>query len=150
MSSRDLAILLVEDNPDDAEVARRALRKAGMPGLLEWVKDGAEALDFMFGTGAYQGRAAAAPRVVLLDMRLPKVDGLEVLRALKGDPRTRAIPVVMMTSSTQDEDVARSYAEGANSFVSKPVQFEEFARQVGDLGRYWLHVNRPPPGPGRA
>lgn len=138
-------ILLVEDNPDDAEAAIRALRRRNLANGLLWVKDGAEALDFMFGRGQWAGRGAhASPKVVLLDMKLPKVDGVEVLAALKADPRTHAVPVVMLTSSTQDEDMLRSYDLGVNSYVSKPVEFERFSQVIAELGMYWAFVNRRP------
>lgn len=142
---RDVQVLLVEDNPNDAELTIRALKKQNLANSLVWVKDGAEALDFLFGTGAYAPRDLhAGPRVVLLDLRLPKVDGLEVLQKMKADERTRAIPVVVLSSSTQDRDIIESYKLGVNSYVSKPVKFEEFAKEVAQLGMYWLLINRPP------
>jgi CheY-like chemotaxis protein len=142
---KEVEILLVEDNPTDAELTIRALKKNNLANKLVWVKDGAEALDFLFATGAYTGRNVTCPlKVVLLDLRLPKVDGMEVLRRIKGDERTRAIPVVVLTSSKEDRDVAESYQLGVNSFISKPVGFEEFAKTVSELGLYWLLVNRPP------
>lgn len=135
-------ILLVEDNPDDAEAALRALGRRNLANSLLWVKDGAEALDFMFGRGQWGTRGThAEPKVVLLDMKLPKVDGVEVLAALKSDPRTRAVPVVMLTSSTQDEDMVRSYDLGVNSYVSKPVEFERFSQVIAELGMYWVFTN---------
>ncbi len=144
-SMKEVEILLVEDNPTDAELAIRALKKSNLANKLVWVKDGAEALEFIFGTGAYAGRSIkSGPRVILLDLRLPKVDGMEVLRRVKGDERTRSIPVVVLTSSKEDRDVAESYQIGVNSFISKPVEFDEFARVVSELGLYWLLVNRPP------
>lgn len=137
-------ILLVEDNPDDAEVTQRALKKQNVANHLFWVKDGAEALDFLFCNGNYAGRDPNhLPKVVMLDLRLPKVDGLEVLQKMRADPRTRRVPVVVLTSSTQDQDMIQSYELGANSFVSKPVRFEEFARVVSQLGMYWLLANKP-------
>lgn len=146
MSANDVVeILLVEDNPTDAELTIEALREANLANHLIWVKDGAEALDFVFSRGAYAGRSSdSLPKVILLDLRLPKVDGLEVLKTLKADERTRTIPVVILTSSKEDRDIAESYQFGVNSFVSKPVGFEEFAKVVADLGLYWLIVNRPP------
>lgn len=138
-------ILLVEDSPEDAEIVIRALRKHNLANRLHWVKDGAAALEFLFANGD-GGERAARPKVVLLDLKLPKVDGMEVLAALRADPHTRLIPVVIMTSSTQDEDVARTYCLGANSFVSKPVKFEDFAHVASQLGMYWLLINRPPGG----
>ena len=143
--AREVEILLVEDSPTDAELVVRALTKNGLANKLVWVKDGAEALDFLFATGPYAGRDLTwPPRVVLLDLRLPKIEGLEVLRRAKADPRTRAIPVVVLTSSTEDRDVAEAYSLGVNSFISKPVEFGAFARTVAEVGRYWLVANRPP------
>lgn len=146
MSAHDeVEILLVEDNPTDAELTMEALREAKLVNHLVWVKDGAEALDFIFRKGAFAGRAANSfPSVILLDLRLPKVDGLEVLQQLKADEKTRKIPVVVLTSSNEDRDIMRSYEQGVNSFVSKPVGFEEFARVVSQLGMYWLLINHAP------
>ena len=142
---KEVEILLVEDNPTDAELAIRALKKSNLANKLVWVKDGAEALDFIFAGGAYSGRQMAdGPKVILLDLRLPKVDGMEVLRRVKGDERTRAIPVVVLTSSKEDRDVAESYKLGVNSYISKPVEFDAFAKTVSELGMYWLLVNHPP------
>ena len=144
---KEVEILLVEDNPTDAELAIRALKKSNLANKLVWVKDGAEALDFIFAGGAYSGRQMTeGPKVILLDLRLPKVDGMEVLRRVKGDERTRTIPVVVLTSSKEDRDVAESYKLGVNSYISKPVEFDEFARTVSELGLYWLLVNHPPVG----
>lgn len=141
----DVHILLVEDNPTDAELAILALKERNLANKLVWVKDGAEALDFIFATGAYASRNVENyPSVILLDLRLPKVDGLEVLRRIKADERTRRIPVVVVTSSKEDRDVVASYNLGVNSFISKPVEFDEFAKVVSDLGYYWLFINRPP------
>lgn len=141
----EVEILLVEDNPTDAELCIRALKKHNLANHLEWVKDGAEALDFLFARGAYAGsNAKGTPKVILLDLRLPKVDGLEVLRTVKTDERTRQIPVVVLTSSREDRDVIESYKLGVNSFVSKPVEFEAFVKAVSDLGLYWLLINHPP------
>lgn len=143
--ANEVEILLVEDNPTDAELCIRSLTKNNLANKLVWVKDGAEALDFLFATGAYEGRSVTCqPKVVLLDLRLPKVDGKEVLRRVKEDERTRSIPVVVLTSSKEDRDIAESYQLGVNSFISKPVAFEEFAKTVNELGLYWLLVNRPP------
>ena len=142
---KEVEILLVEDNPTDAELAIRALKKNNFANKLEWVKDGAEALDFIFSTGVYSGRSLLSkPKVILLDLRLPKVDGMDVLRRIKEDPRTKSIPVVVLTSSKEDRDIAESYELGVNSFISKPVEFENFAKTVAQLGLYWLLVNRPP------
>ncbi len=138
-------ILLVEDNPTDAELAMLALKERNLANKLMWVKDGAEALDFIFATGAYSSRHIENyPRVILLDLRLPKVSGLEVLRRLKADERTRRIPVVVVTSSKEDRDVMESYDHGVNSYINKPVEFNEFAKVVSELGYYWLFINRPP------
>jgi CheY-like chemotaxis protein len=146
MTTQDeVEILLVEDNPTDAELTIEALRDANLANHLIWVKDGAEALDFVFGRGTYADRLPnAVPKVILLDLRLPKVDGIEVLQRLKAEEHTRQIPVVVLTSSKEDRDVIQSYQNGVNSFVSKPVGFEEFARVVSQLGLYWLLVNRVP------
>ncbi|HUW51257.1 MAG TPA: response regulator [Sulfuricella sp.] len=142
---KEVEILLVEDNPTDAELAIRSLKKSNFANKLVWVKDGAEALDFLFATGDYAGRAMTnGPKVILLDLRLPKVDGMEVLRRVKGDERTRTIPVVVLTSSKEDRDVAESYRLGVNSYISKPVEFDEFVKTVAELGLYWLLVNHPP------
>lgn len=142
---KEVEILLVEDNPTDAELAIRALKKSNLANRLVWVKDGAEALDFLFATGAYGGRQVAnGPKVIMLDLRLPKVDGMEVLRCIKNDARTRTIPVVVLTSSKEDRDVAESYRLGVNSYISKPVEFDAFAKTVSELGLYWLLVNHPP------
>ena len=138
-------ILLVEDNPQDAELTTRALKKNNLANRLITVEDGAEALDFIFCRGKYATRNNAhSPKVVLLDLKLPKVSGLEVLRALKQDERTRAIPVVVVTSSREDPDIKTAYALGANSYVVKPVDFDAFAESVSSLGLYWLLVNQPP------
>src|SRR5512143_3888047 len=142
---KEVEILLVEDNPTDAELAIRALKKSNLANKLEWVKDGAEALDFIFARGRYAERSVTSgPKVILLDLRLPKVDGMEVLRQVTGDERTHTIPVVVLTSSKEDRDVAESYQLGVNSYISKPVEFDEFAKTVSELGMYWLLVNRPP------
>lgn len=142
---KEVEILLVEDNPTDAELAMRALKKSNLANKLVWVKDGAEALDFIFAQGVYSARSVInGPKVILLDLRLPKVDGMEVLRRIKNDERTRTIPVVVLTSSKEDRDVAESYSLGVNSFISKPVEFDDFAKTVSELGMYWLLVNHPP------
>jgi len=141
----DVDMLLVEDNPTDAELAMLALKERNLANRLVWVKDGAEALDFIFATGAFASRQGKLyPRVILLDLRLPKVDGLEVLRRIKADEHTRRIPVAVLTSSKEDRDVVASYDLGVNSFISKPVDFDEFAKVVSELGFYWLFINRPP------
>ena len=138
-------ILLVEDNPQDAELTTRALKKHNLANRLITVEDGAEALDFIFCRGKYATRNnGQSPKVVLLDLKLPKVSGLEVLRALKQDEKTRSIPVVIVTSSREDPDIKTAYALGANSYVVKPVEFDAFAESVSSLGLYWLLVNQPP------
>ena len=138
-------ILLVEDNPQDAELTVRALKKHNLANRLFAVEDGAEALDFVFCRGKYATRDNGhPPKVVLLDLKLPKVSGLEVLRALKQDEKTRLIPVVVVTSSREDPDIKTAYALGANSYVVKPVDFDAFAESVSSLGLYWLLVNQPP------
>lgn len=138
-------ILLVEDNPNDAELTSRALTRKNLANRLLIVEDGEEALDFMFCRGRFAGRNPDdAPQVVFLDLKLPKVSGLEVLKALKADERTRSIPVVIVTSSREDPDVEAAYALGANSYVVKPVGFDEFTEAISQLGLYWLVVNHPP------
>lgn len=142
---KEVEILLVEDNPTDAELATLALKEHKLANKLVWVKDGAEALDFLFAAGAYASRKPeSGPKVVLLDLRLPKVDGLEVLRRIKADERTKHIPVVVVTSSKEDRDIVASYDLGVNSYISKPVEFDEFSKVVSELGLYWLLINRPP------
>ena len=144
-ATKEVEILLVEDNPTDAELTMRALKKHNLANKLVWVKDGAEALDFIFATGAYAARKIDnPPKVILLDLHLPKVDGLEVLRRLKADNRTRLIPVVAVTSSKEDRDITESYKLGVNSYISKPVEFDEFTKVMGEMGFYWLLLNRTP------
>ena len=143
--SAAVEILLVEDSAEDLELALRALRKAKLAKRIEVARDGAEALDFIFCAGRHAARKIAdAPRVILLDLKLPKVDGLEVLQRIKADPRTRHIPVVVLTSSKEQSDVVKSYRLGVNSYIVKPVNFEGFAAAVQRLGRYWLLLNQPP------
>ena len=137
-------ILLVEDTASDAELAMRALRKGKLANSITWVKDGAEALEFIFRDGAYAGRPDHNPRLILLDLKLPKVDGIEVLRRVKADERTRVIPVVMVTSSAEGRDIAESYQLGVNSYVVKPVEFEQFSETVAKAGFYWMLVNKTP------
>ncbi len=135
-------VLLVEDSEEDAELTIRTLSQHNLASKLLWVKDGAEALNYLAGTGIYGGRDTRfTPAVVLLDLRLPKVDGLEVLQQMKANERTRKIPVVVLTSSTEQSDISRTYALGGNSFVSKPVESEKFVSAVTQLGLYWLLVN---------
>ena len=139
-------ILLVEDNASDAELCIDALKERNLANNLVWVKDGAEALDFVFGEGPYAGRSVAdAPRVILLDLRLPKVDGIEVLRRVRGDSRTKTIPIVVLTSSTEDRDLVESYDLGANGLTSKPVEFDAFSDVAAQIGMYWLLINRAHP-----
>lgn len=141
----EIEVLLVEDNPRDAEMTIRTLRKRNMVNHVVHVKDGQEALDWLFGTGPYAGRDPSHhPKVVLLDLKLPKVDGVEVLRAIRADERTRLIPVVVMTSSLEDRDVVETYKLGVNSYVVKPVEFDAFSAAVAELGHYWLLVNQKP------
>ena len=138
-------IMLVEDNPNDVELTLHALRRHVPDIKVEVVRDGAEALDCIFCTGDYQERNILdQPRCILLDLKLPKVNGIEVLRQLKADERTRGIPVVALTTSTEARDIADSYRLGVNSYITKPVDFEEFSEAVRQLGRYWLQLNRPP------
>ena len=137
-------VLLVEDNPQDAELTIRALKKHHLANQLFHVEDGAEALDFLFGRGKYEGHVSdRPPRVVLLDLKLPKLNGLEVLRIIKSSERTRSIPVVVVTSSAEDPDMRTAYDLGANSYVVKPVQFDAFVEAMSKVGIYWLMVNRP-------
>ena len=139
-------ILLVEDNPNDVELTLLALKKNNLVNSIDVVSDGAEALEYLFATGAYANRARCRlPQLILLDLRLPKVDGIEVLQRLRADPRTRRLPVVIMTSSNEEADLARAYDHGANSYVRKPVDFEHFVEAIRQLGMYWLMLNEPPP-----
>jgi two-component system response regulator len=141
----EVEILLVEDNPSDAELTLRALRKYNLANNVVVVTDGEEALDFVFARGAYSHRDIQnGPRVVLLDLKLPKVDGLDVLKAMKSDPRTKIIPVVVLTSSKEEKDIVSSYQLGVNSYIVKPVDFDKFADAVKDLGFYWLLLNQSP------
>lgn len=142
-NTNEVEILLVEDNPNDAELTLRALKKHHLANKVLHVKDGAEALEFLFANGAYdQRKIENTPRVILLDLKLPKVSGLEVLRKVKSDERTRVIPVVVLTSSREDRDLAECYALGVNSYIVKPVEFENFVRAVSDMGFYWLLLNQ--------
>ncbi len=143
--NHQLEILLVEDNPQDAELTIRALKKRNLANQLIHVQDGQAALDFIFGTGAYAGRDVhAQPKVVLLDLKLPKIDGIEVLRRIRADERTKMLPVVVLTSSREDRDVIETYRLGTNSYIVKPVEFENLSEAVSHLGLYWLVLNQPP------
>lgn len=145
MSNNEVEILLVEDNPNDAELTLRALRTNNFTNKIVHAKDGAEALDFIFGQNGYAGREVEnTPKVILLDLKLPKVDGLEVLERIKIDPRTKTIPVVVLTSSREDIDLQKCYELGVNSYIVKPVEFEGFVKAVTDLGFYWLLLNETP------
>jgi len=142
----DKIILLVEDNPDDVELTLRALKKNNIANEVVVARDGEEALEYLAATGKYAGRAAAdLPQVVLLDLKLPKVGGLEVLRVLRADPRTRLLPVVILTSSSEEPDIITSYQLGANSYIRKPVDFNQFLEAIRQLGLYWLLLNQAPP-----
>jgi CheY-like chemotaxis protein len=138
----ETAILLVEDNPDHAELTRRALEDRKLANSVVWVRDGQEALDYLFQRGSYAG--ASHPGLILLDIRLPKLSGIEVLKAIKEHEHLRVIPVIMLTTSDRDEEALRCYSYGANSFITKPVQFDEFFEKVTSLKFYWLLTNRPP------
>jgi len=145
ISLEDVEILLVEDNPNDVELTLRALQKQNLSNKVFVVKDGAEALDFIFASGAYsQRKVEKRPKVVLLDLKLPKVDGIEVLRRIKADSRTSRIPVVMLTSSQEERDVVNSYNLGVNSYIVKPVDFSNFVHAVSELGTYWGVLNKLP------
>ncbi len=141
-ASLECEIILVEDNPHDAELTMRVLRSGNAALRLAWVRDGVEALELLLGAGNGAGRAS---RIVLLDLKLPRLDGHEVLKRLKADPRTRSIPVIVLTSSGERSDLVRAYGEGANSYVVKPVGFERFRETVGNIGAYWIGVNQPVP-----
>lgn len=145
MYSDEVEILLVEDNPSDLEVALRALKEQNLCNNVQVARDGEEALDFIFCRGPYAGRRLdELPRVILLDLKLPLIDGLEVLRQIRGDARTRHVPVVVLTSSTEERDVVESYALGVNSYIAKPVDFDQFRDAMQVIGMYWLMLNRPP------
>lgn len=140
-------VLLVEDNPDDEALTLRAFKRNNIANTVDVARDGAQALDYLFKTGAYADRPGGLPQVVLLDLKLPKIDGLEVLRRLRADPRTKKLPVVVLTSSREDQDVIASYDLGVNSYVRKPVDFAQFSEAVRVLGFYWLMLNEAPPAP---
>lgn len=141
-----IEILLVEDNPLDAELTMTALKSGNVANSITWVKDGEEALEYLFRTGRYADRGEAQPRLVFLDLKMPKVNGIEVLEAVKGDARTRRIPVVVMTSSQEESDVAKTYDLGVNSYVVKPMDFQTLAEVTCKAGYYWLAINRSVPG----
>lgn len=142
---QEIEVLLIEDNPYDAELTLTAFRKSNLANRIHHVKDGAAALQFLFGEGPYSARnVEIQPKVVLLDLKLPKVDGLEVLRAVKADERTKFIPIVVLTSSREERDIVESYRLGVNSYIVKPVDFEKFIQSVSELGFYWLLLNRAP------
>ena len=145
MVEKVIDILLVEDNPSDAELTLHSLRGSDPNERIEVVRDGVEALDFVFCTGRYAHRCIEnGPKVILLDLKLPKIDGLEVLQRIKSDPRTHAIPVVVLTSSREERDIVESYQLGVNSYIVKPVDFDQFTETVGQLGFYWQQLNQPP------
>jgi len=142
---KEIQILLVEDNPNDKELTLRALSKHNLTNKLHVVNDGEKALDYIFATGTYVGRDIGyKPKVILLDLKLPKVDGLEVLREVKSDERTKEIPIVVLTSSTEEQDIVESYGLGVNSYIVKPVEFDKFIDAVSEVGFYWMFLNRPP------
>ncbi|HZR58942.1 MAG TPA: response regulator [Terriglobales bacterium] len=145
MKSLESDILLVDDSPDDTDLALMALRKENLANRIVIARDGEEALNFLFCSGAYSGRSFDnPPKVVLLDLKLPKIDGLQVLQKIRNDPRTRSIPVVILTSSKEEQDIVKGYSLGVNSYVQKPVDFDQFRSAVRSLGLYWLVVNQPP------
>ncbi len=144
MENTEIEIVLVEDNPSDAEMTIRALKKSNLANKIIHLRDGAEALEFIFGTGQYEGRNMdLRPKVILLDLKMPKVSGIEVLQKIKADQRTKTIPVVVLTSSKEDPDVRQCYELGVNSYIVKPVGFENFSKSISDLGFYWLALNHP-------
>ena len=145
VTDTEVEILLVEDNPSDAEMTLRALKKNNLVNNIVHLKDGAEALDFIFGTGAYNGRNIKnKPKVILLDLKMPRVDGIEVLRKVRENPLTRTIPIVVLTSSREDPDVRICYELGVNSYIVKPVGFENFSKAISELGLYWMLLNQSP------
>lgn len=146
MKKNKVELLLVEDNPNDAELTIRHLKQNNMANSLFHVRDGEEALQFIFSTGKFEGHGnlMQQPKIILLDIQMPKISGIEVLQKIKGDPRTQPIPVVILTSSKEDPDIQKCYALGANSYIVKPVNFESFAEAIKNLGFYWLLLNHPP------
>jgi two-component system, response regulator len=148
MTDSDVEILLVEDNPNDVRLALHAFKKNRLANRIQVARDGAEALEFIFCTGAFAGRDIGnRPKVILLDLKLPLVDGLEVLRRIRDDPRTRTIPVVVLTTSREEPDIAKSYQLGVNSYIVKPVDFDQFVEAARQLGMYWLLLNQQPGQP---
>lgn len=140
-------ILIVEDNPNDYELTVRALKKMNLANKLHWVRDGVEALDFLFCTGVYANRSPGnGPKLVLLDLKMPKMDGIQVLGKIKEDERTKKIPVVMLTSSQEEGDIVASYEKGVNSYIAKPVDYQKFVETVSKAGFYWMLINMSPPG----
>ena len=135
-------ILLVEDNSSDAELTIRALKKSNLANHLIWLKDGAEALDFLFCNGSYAGRLSGQPKLIILDLKMPKIDGIEVLRRVKGDEHLKTIPIVVMTSSHEEQDIVESYKLGVNSYVVKPVDFQQFHDAISSMGLYWMLMNK--------
>jgi CheY-like chemotaxis protein len=145
MENAEVEILLIEDNPNDAELTIRALKKSNIKNNLIHINDGAVALDFLFGTGEYEGRNLNNnPKVIFLDLKMPKVDGIEILRKLKSTENTKKIPVVVLTSSKENPDIEKCYALGANSYIVKPVEFENFIKAVSEIGLYWVVLNEKP------
>jgi CheY-like chemotaxis protein len=142
-NNQEVEILMVEDNPQDADLAIRALKKQNLANRLIHLTDGAQALDFIFGTGEYEGRDVNnLPKVILLDLKMPKVNGMEVLERVKADARTKSIPVIILTSSAEDPDIKKSYSLGANSYIVKPVEFQNFSKTISELGMYWMVINK--------
>jgi CheY-like chemotaxis protein len=145
MTQRQIEILLVEDNPDDVELTLHSLRKENLANNIHVARDGEEALEFLFCNGAHADRVGECPlKLILLDLKLPKIDGMEVLKRLKGDPHTKTIPVVILTSSKEERDLVNTYGLGANSYIQKPVDFDQFRETVKNVGLYWLVINQPP------
>jgi CheY-like chemotaxis protein len=145
MDMNEVDVLMVEDSPNDAELIGRALRKINIANKIHWVKDGEEALEFIFRTGRYASRDESTPlKVILLDLKLPKVNGLEVLAKIKADEHTKTIPVVIVTSSQEDKDLKEAYKRGANSYIVKPIDASNFVEALSEAGLYWLAINKPP------